>query len=136
MLITKETDYALRILRALSGEQRITATALAQGEQIPLQFAYKILKKLQRGGLVQILRGADGGCFLTASLEQVSLFKLMQIMEEDSTVSSCMKPGYQCLWCKAHGETVCHVNTHLTAIQKKLDATLEAYSLQKILFGK
>ena len=74
MLITKETDYSLRILRALAGEERITTPQLAQGEQIPLQFAYKILKKLQKGGLIRISRGTDGGCTLAAQLERVSLF--------------------------------------------------------------
>lgn len=136
MLITKETDYALRILRALSDEGRVTTVQLANEEQIPQQFAYKILKKLQKGGLIHILRGADGGCTLAAQLEQVSLFQLMQIMEEDSAVSSCMRPGYQCSWCNAHGETVCQVNIHLAAIQKKLDDELKAHSLQKVLFGR
>ncbi|MEA4994697.1 MAG: Rrf2 family transcriptional regulator, partial [Oscillibacter sp.] len=41
MLLTKETDYALRILRVLADEERATAAQLAQGEQIPQQFAYK-----------------------------------------------------------------------------------------------
>lgn len=136
MLITKETDYALRILRALADEERVTAPQLSQAEQIPQQFAYKILKKLQKGGLIRILRGADGGCTLAGQLEQVSLFQLMQIMEEESAVSSCMRPGYQCSWCKAHGDTVCWVNVHLAAIQKKLDEELEAHNLQEILFGK
>ena len=136
MFITKETDYALRILRALADEERVTATELAQGEQIPQQFAYKILKKLQKGGMIRILRGADGGCVLAAELEQVSLFSLMQIMEEDSSISPCMKPGYQCLWCKAHGDTTCRAHIHLTSIQKKLDEELEAHSLQEILFGE
>jgi Rrf2 family protein len=125
----------LRILRALAGEERITAPQLAESEQIPLQFAYKILKKLQKGGLIRVLRGAEGGCVLSAQLEQVSLYQLMQIMEEDSSVSSCMKPGYQCTWCKAHGDTICKVNVHLTAIQEKLNEELKSYSLSKILFS-
>ena len=54
LFITKETDYALRILRVLADEERATATELAQGEQIPQQFAYKILKKLQKGGMDRI----------------------------------------------------------------------------------
>lgn len=136
MLITRETDYALRILRALAEGERLTTAELAQGEQIPQQFAYKILKKLQKGGVIRILRGSDGGCVLWASLEDVSLFRLMQIMEEDSSVSSCMKPGYQCPWCKAHGNAVCRAHVHLTSIQKKLDVELDAHSLQEILFGK
>jgi len=56
-------------------------------------------------------------------------------MEGDHSVSSCMKQGYQCQWCKAHNEIVCHAHIHLTSIQKKLDEQLEAYSLEKILFG-
>lgn len=136
MLMTKKTDYALRILRALADEKRATAGTLAQREQIPQQFAYKILKKLQKGGIIRILRGADGGYVLTAELEQISLFRLMQIMEEDASISPCMKPGYQCPWRKAHGDTVCRVHMHLTAIQRKLDEELEAHSLQEILFGE
>ena len=136
MLITKETDYALRMLRALADKERATAAELARGEQIPRQFAYKILKKLQKGGIIRILRGADGGYILAAGLEQVSLLRLMQVMEESSSISPCMKPGYQCLWCKEHGDPVCRAHLHLTAIQQKLDEELEAHSLQEILFGE
>ncbi len=136
MLITKQTDYALRILRALADGECISTARLARYEQVPQQFAYKILKKLQKGGLVHILRGADGGCVLATGLEKVSLLRLMQVMEEDSAVSSCMKADYRCLWCKAHGDAVCHAHTHLTSIQKKLDEELDAHSLQEILFGQ
>lgn len=135
MLLTKETDYALRILRALADGNRLTTKELANDEQIPHQFAYKILKKLQNGGIVSILRGADGGCTLAIGLEKLSLFQLMQVMEDDSYVSSCMKAGYQCSWCKAHGNAVCHAHTHLSSIQKNLDEELDSHSLREILFG-
>lgn len=39
MFITKETDYALRILWALADGKQHTAVSLAEDEQIPLQFA-------------------------------------------------------------------------------------------------
>lgn len=136
MLITKETDYALRMLRALADEKRATAAELAQGEQIPRQFAYKILKKLQKGGIVRILRGVDGGYVLATGLDRVSLLRLMQVMEESSSISPCMKPGYECLWCKTHGDAICRAHIHLTAIQQRLDEELKAHSLQEILFGE
>lgn len=135
MLLTKETDYALRILRALADGEQLTTAELARNEQIPQQFAYKILKKLQRDGIVRVLRGTDGGCVLATGLEQVTLYRLMKAMEEDSFVSSCMKPGYQCQWCKAHGDTECRAHIHLASIQETLDRELDAHSLQEILFG-
>ena len=49
MLITKETDYALRILRTLSEGGCHTVGALAAREALPRNFAYKIVKKLERG---------------------------------------------------------------------------------------
>ena len=43
MVITRETDYALRILRALLDGELHTVGQLAQDELLPQAFAYKIL---------------------------------------------------------------------------------------------
>lgn len=130
MLITRETDYALRLLRALTGEKRVSVGVLAEGEQVPSAFAYKILKKLERAGLVELSRGAEGGCRLTADLAQTSLYDLMQAMEEGGAVTACMEPGYECPWRKARGGAACRVHVRLAQVQKKLDDELRAHKLQ------
>lgn len=135
MLITKETDYAMRILRALASGQRLTTTELAKNEQVPKQFAYKILKKLQKSGLVTILRGTDGGCILAKDLSTVTLYDLMQAMEEDHALISCMRNDYECQWRQTRKGCVCHAHEHLAAIQENLMQELSAHSLQQILFG-
>ena len=61
MVITRETDYALRILRALLDGKLHTAGQIAQDELLPQAFAYKILKKLEKAGLVEVVRGTAGG---------------------------------------------------------------------------
>jgi Rrf2 family protein len=135
LIITKETDYALRILRTLANGRRLTTSEIARCEQVPKQFAYKIIKKLQKGGIVSILRGADGGCALAADLESITMRRLMHTMEEDSSVCSCMKPGYKCNWRRAHGGSVCHAHAYLISVQKKIDGEFEAHNLKEILFG-
>ena len=82
MIITRETDYALRILRALMDGQLHTVGELARGELLPQPFAYKIIKKLCKAGLVQITRGAAGGCRLSADLSQVTLYDLLLALGE------------------------------------------------------
>ena len=57
MLITREADYALRILRALSGGEQVKAAEICERERLPQQFVYKILKKMEQAGLVRIARG-------------------------------------------------------------------------------
>lgn len=135
MLITKETDYALRILRALADGKRQTASELAANEQIPQQFAYKILKKLEKAGFLQITRGADGGCSLAANLNNITLYQLIRAMEREASVSACTEPGYECQWRKAHGGEVCNAHVQLAHIQKAINRELNSHTLQTILFG-
>ena len=60
MIITKETDYALRILRVLLDGEKHSVAEMSETELIPNQFAYQILRKLSAGNLVQVSRGALG----------------------------------------------------------------------------
>ena len=133
LLITKETDYALRILRALSDGEQITTEGICKRELLPQQFVYKILKKMERAGYVQITRGTDGGCRLIADLKNKSLYDLIEIMEADKRISSCMQPGFQCAWRLKSGSS-CTVHSRLLQIQNVLDTELRANSLHQMLF--
>lgn len=133
LLITRETDYALRILRSLSGGEQVATGDICLRELLPQQFAYKILKKLERAGLVQIVRGADGGCRLIADLEKVSLYDLTGIMDPGKLISACMQPGFQCAWQQKSGSN-CTVHKHLLQIQGVLDEELRTHSLHQMLF--
>jgi Rrf2 family protein len=133
LLITRETDYALRILRALAAGEQLTSGEICQREILPQNFAYKILKKLNKAGIVHIARGAEGGCRLIADLKELSLYDLMGIIETKKAISSCMEDGYNCAWRQKFGAK-CNVHGNLTKIQRVLDDQLKSYSIYKILF--
>lgn len=77
MIITKETDYAMRILRVLLDGEKHSVAEMSETELIPTQFAYQILRKLSAGNLVRVSRGALGGCELSCDLDATSLYDLM-----------------------------------------------------------
>lgn len=131
MLITRETDYALRILRALSDGKLRTAGTLAREHDIPQAFGYKILKKLEQAGFIVILRGADGGCRLKADLAQVTLYDLLQQVEGNSDICACMAYQQDCPWRNAHGG--CSIHSHLSIIQQKLNDELRAHCLAELM---
>ena len=133
MLLSRETDYALRILRSLLDGERKSAGDISKAELIPQQFAYKIMKKLSRAGLVEIARGADGGCRLAADLETVSLYDLMIAMDGHCEINACMDASYQCPRRARNGGCIMH--GQLASLQQKLDEQLRAYSLKMILTG-
>jgi DNA-binding IscR family transcriptional regulator len=100
---------------------------------LPQQFVYKILKKMERAGYVQITRGTDGGCRLIADLSTKSLYDLIEVMEAEKRISSCMQPGFVCEWRQSHGSR-CTVHNRLIDIQNVLDTELRKHSLHQMLF--
>lgn len=62
MLITREIDYALRILRRLSDNKLHVMRDLCEKEIIPQKFAYKILRKRKKAALIKATRGGRRRC--------------------------------------------------------------------------
>lgn len=134
MLITRETDYALRILRTLLSGESHTAGEIAERESLPQKFAYKILKKLEKAGIVRITRGATGGCRLGCDLKATTLYDLIDAVETNARLTSCMTPGYECEWRGRQGAP-CRIHMQLAKVQNAIDQEFRSRSLYWILKG-
>ena len=53
MLITRRSDYAMRICRVLHDGKVHNVREICQAEEIPKAFAYKILRELEMADLVK-----------------------------------------------------------------------------------
>ena len=132
MIMTRETDYAVRILRALSCGERMTVRQVCDLELVPVQFAYKILKKLAACGYVEVFRGQEGGCRLKADLNELSLYDLMRCTNDDIFVNAYMDPGYKCPWRRSHCG-VCHFHSSLKGVQNEIEELLKRRYIGKML---
>ena len=133
MLITRETDYALRILHSLLDGEKKSVGDISKAEFIPQQFAYKIMKKLSQAGLVEITRGVDGGCRLSSDLANFSLFDLIAITDGGWEVNACMDPDFHC---SRRDNGGCRIHARLVGIQQTLNDQLRSYSLLTPLTGE
>lgn len=131
MLINRESDYALRIIRSLSKGISMSAGQIAKEQQIPLQFAYKIIKKLKNSGIIDVSRGVDGGCTLAADLDKMSLYDLLIAMDGKTSVNSCTKPNYTCPWKVDNGG--CSINCQLTDLQERFDSELKDMTIRSMM---
>ena len=122
MLVTREMDYALRILRALYQKGQLSAAVIAQEEHMPKAITLKILKQLHTAGLVASRRGPNGGYLLKRSCEQLTLWELFRLLGESMTLNRCQRPGYRCEN-RLAGD--CGRRTELTRVQRVLDAELK-----------
>lgn len=80
---------------AVSGEQ-LTIRELAEREELPDTTVAKIVGRLRRVGLVEAVRGRNGGYTLTRSADEISLAEVVSAFEAEvfsSDFCHTMSPG-------------------------------------------
>lgn len=90
MFITRECDYAVRVVRALWGESRLSVSDICEKEAITAPFAYKILKKLQKAEIVKGYRGVHGGYSLNRGLDELTLYEVYSAIDPDMFIIECL----------------------------------------------
>ena len=134
MYITHEADYAIRILRALSDHQRHTVKELCQSQNVPHQFANRIVGKFVEAGVLKSARGVKGGCELIKPLSEITLYDVVRIVDPSRTIAECVREGVCCT--PASGAaSCCNVHKHLCRIQNLLDAEMKRYTIQEMLLA-
>jgi len=131
MLLTKECDYGIRIIRALHDGEKRTVKTICDVEHVPYKYAYKILKKLQKAGLVKNKLGPSGGYFLDKPLNSFSLYDVVCAVDDRLFLFDCLKHGAACS--RNTDEEPCNVHIELERIQKKLVEVLKSKSIDQII---
>lgn len=133
MLITKESDYGIRIIRALKTGELLTIQQICENEKIPKQFAYKILKKLEKSGLVLVRRGSGGGCLLGKPVSEITLYDIVWATDEEVFLTHCLKHGFQCDYAAHTGS--CNIHKELARVQGILETELKRYTMEELIGG-
>ncbi len=129
MLITREMDYTLRILRALHRGGQLSAAAVARQEHMQKAITLKLLNRLLSAGIVESRRGISGGYFLKCPCEDMSLYDVFQAMGDQPLINRCQREGYQCENFPKGGCGVCR---ELCRIQEALNQELQRTPLSDI----
>jgi len=131
MYLTKECDYGLRIIRALASGEKTTAEEICAAENIPGQFAYKILKKLERAGYLQSSRGRDGGYWLVRPLNSFSIYDIVSSVDEILYINECLREDRPCK--RNHPDEPCAVHKELERVQKVLVDELSGKTILEVV---
>jgi FeS assembly SUF system regulator len=95
--ISKLTDYATVILAHLcDGDGLHTATEVAAQTRLAAPTVSKLLKELQRAGLVTSTRGAHGGYRLTRAPEAISAAQILDALEGPVAITECSGKDSHC----------------------------------------
>jgi len=94
----KLTDYATVVLASLAQEpsRHRAAAELAVITRLNLPTVSKVLKGLQRAGMVISSRGAQGGYWLARPPEQITATQILDVFEGPIAITECSGASSRC----------------------------------------
>ncbi len=129
MLITRRSDYAMRICRVLQDGKVHNVREICEKEDIPRAFAYKILRELEMADLVKSERGNQGGYYLNKQLNELTLYDVVSITEGDLAILHCMKEDCD----RNSSDMPCKVHQEVERIQRILVEEMRKKTIADIL---
>lgn len=131
MLLTRECDYAFRIIRALAGGEIVNVQDISEREEITVSIAYKLARKLEKAGYIRSYRGSNGGYALNTDLGKLTLYDICLAVEKQIFVCNCADENFVCTRNKE--EHPCKVHIEICRIQKLVVQELKAKSILEIM---
>jgi len=134
MKITRECDYAIRILLMLStiGDGKITdARTISEEQCIPLQFTLKILRKLLGAGLVRSYKGMHGGYCLNVAPKDLSINEVITLIDGGEGINECFQCGYKCN--RVENVEDCPVHVKLGMVNQLLTEKLSQITFESLI---
>lgn len=130
MKITREADYALRIVSMLAFENsQVEAKTISENKSIPYRFTLKILRKLVNAGIVKSYRGVNGGYMLCKDISEITLYEVIETIDGMIDINRCISEPEICA---NSGE--CRIQRALIGAQKVLIEHLSSITMEQVLF--
>ena len=125
----KLTDYATVVLANLAQEpaRHRAATELADRTRLSRPTVSKVLKGLQRAGLVISSRGAQGGYRLARAPAEITAAQILDVFEGPIAITECSSASSQC-----GIERLCRVGGAWQRINAAIRRALEDVTLQQL----
>ena len=124
--IGKLTDYATVVMAELAEHpgECWSASQVAEATRLELPTVAKVLKTLARSGLIDSVRGVNGGYRLQESADSVSVAAIIRAMEGPIALTECgLEPG---LCSREHD---CNLKGNWQRIGETVEQALEAMTL-------
>jgi FeS assembly SUF system regulator len=125
----KMTDYATVVLASLAQEPDThrAATELAERTRLSRPTVSKVLKGLQRAGMVISSRGAQGGYRLARRPEQITAAQILDVFEGPIAITECSGASSQC-----GIERLCRVGGAWQRVNAAIRRALEDVTLHQL----
>jgi Rrf2 family protein len=125
--LSKKTDYALMALQYLASNEAsgvVSARAIAERFDIPLELLAKILQQLAHQGLVAAHKGIHGGYQLARPALAISVADVAEAIDGPMTLTACSDVDVRC-----EQFATCTVRDPLWRIRERILSVLQTVTV-------
>ncbi len=131
MKITREADYAIRIVTMLAeNDKHMEAKLIAESNDIPYRFTLKILRKIVGSGIIKSYRGVNGGYALNKKPSEITMKDVIEVIDGKIAINKCLESKDVC-----RNSGFCKIQKKLFGVQKILSAELDKITIEDIING-
>lgn len=125
MAVNTRTEYALRALLEIAdmGGSSISAQSICERQQLPKKYVEHLLSALKKAGLVVSSSGSKGGYTLERPLAQISLYDVLEAVEDHTPELGCAEHKQHCMGAS------CRIKSILGDVAEKQRALYKTYTL-------
>lgn len=126
MAVSTRTEYALRALLEIPTKECVSTNVICERQNLPKRYVVHILRALKNAGLILSSPGSLGGYTLARPLDQISLYDIMDAVDDRSMELDCERGKQFCL-----GEN-CGLKPIFSELAAKQRELFQNYSLSLI----
>lgn len=128
MKLKNEIEYVFRILLYMTVNKDrdvISSQEISLKEKIPHLFSFRILKKLEKQGLLKIVKGSKGGYILAKKPEEITFKDTMYAVDDNLIVKETISE-------EERGASYDIILEQLRAVEEKFSESLERVNFKDI----
>ena len=130
MKFTTKARYGLRAAFALAqgyGGAPVSLKDIASGQQIAEKYLEQLLASLKKAGIVETVRGSQGGYVLARAPREITAGEVIIALEGDLAITDCQRDG------SCSESSTCATRKIWTRISDAVSNALESVTLQDML---
>jgi Rrf2 family protein len=126
--LTKRSEYGLMALAfmAQSGRDYTSVREIVSELGIPRRLLAEVLKDLSHAEIVEAVRGPGGGYRLTNPADQLSLARVVEVLEGVGTVAKCADGG------RCDLSPSCTIQEGINLVAQRVKAVLSDFTLAEL----
>jgi Rrf2 family iron-sulfur cluster assembly transcriptional regulator len=108
MRLTTKSRYGTRLILDISvygKDKPVPLSEVSKRQNISMKYLEQLTAKLKKAGIINSVRGPAGGHMLAKPPEEISIGKIVRVLEETTVISDCAEQEKQvCGICNRAGD--------------------------------